>query len=81
MLHVLKTHPPYFQRVKSGDKTFEVRKDDRDFQVNDTLELVEFDPITNEFTQDKLLAEITYKLSGGQFGIEHGYCVLAVRLI
>ena len=37
--HYLKILPEYYEAVKSGDKTFEVRKNDRDYQVNDVLHL------------------------------------------
>lgn len=42
--HELKTWPKYFERVRNGTKTFEVRNNDRDFQTGDTVILKEFDP-------------------------------------
>lgn len=42
--HELKTWPQYFERIISGEKTFEVRKDDRGYQAGDVLVLREFDP-------------------------------------
>jgi hypothetical protein len=42
--HELKTWPQYFQCLLSGQKTFEVRKDDRGYQSGDLLVLCEFDP-------------------------------------
>src|SRR5690349_17118367 len=43
--HELKTWPEYFQEVKAGRKTFEIRReDDRCFNVADQLVLREFVP-------------------------------------
>lgn len=39
--HYLKTAWPFFAAVVTGDKTAELRRDDRNFAVNDTLVLAE----------------------------------------
>ena len=81
--HVLKIRPQYLRDVVSGKKKFEVRKDDRNFQVGDILVLVEFDTASPcpEFNESHSLdCVVTYKLPGGQFGIESGYCVLGIEL-
>ena len=44
MIHELKTWPEFFDAVDRGEKTFEVRLDDRGFQVGDTLRLQRFRP-------------------------------------
>lgn len=41
--HLLKTHKCYFEAVLQGDKTFEIRLDDRGYKVGDTVTLREFD--------------------------------------
>lgn len=76
--HTLKTWSAIFQTMKLGIKNFDVRKDDRNFQVGDILELQEYDPNTRTFTGDTIERFVTYKLDGNQFGIEDGYCVLSL---
>lgn len=74
MIHHLKTVQPFFDDMKNGIKTFESRKDDRNFQVGDILVLHEYDPRTNEYSGDVLHKRITYKLPEG--ACSPGYCVL-----
>lgn len=78
MIHYLKVWPPYFDRLSSYDKTFEVRKNDRDFQTGDTLELAEYDPQTKTYSGRTATRHVSYILHGDQFGIEKGYCVLGL---
>jgi hypothetical protein len=42
--HDLKIWPQFYSRVQDGSKTFEVRKNDRQFQFGDTVTLREWDP-------------------------------------
>jgi ASC-1-like (ASCH) protein len=66
MKHRLKIWPEYFEAVLSGKKTFEIRKNDRDYQVSDLLLLQEYNPKTNEYTGRELLVEVTYITDFGQ---------------
>jgi hypothetical protein len=77
--HLLKTLPQYFDRVESGNKPFEVRKNDRDFQTGDTLRLVRLDDFGNISINQAIEVEVTYILHGPRFGIEDGYCVMAIK--
>ena len=79
MLHELKTLPQYYARVTDLQKTFEARKNDRDFQVGDILRLKEWYPKENEFTGYFMEFKIEYILHGGQFGIENGYVVMSIK--
>ncbi|WP_337090011.1 DUF3850 domain-containing protein [Leuconostoc pseudomesenteroides] len=42
-IHELKLDTEYFDDVKSGLKTFEIRKNDRDYQVGDLISLSRFE--------------------------------------
>lgn len=77
-LHCLKTWPDHFYALVHGKKTFEVRKADRNFKVDDLLVLQEFDPDTQTFSRAMLTKRITHILTGGQFGIEPGYVVMSL---
>lgn len=81
--HELKVWPPFFDAVRVGNKTFEVRKDDRDFTEGDTLILREWNPYKPEpkYTGRECRLKVTYKLTGGHFGIEAGFCVLGISRI
>lgn len=77
MKHELKTWPQYFQRVWDGVKTFEVRKNDRDFQVGDGVTLHEWNPETETYTGRHAITEIRYIMQGG-FGLPQDICVFQI---
>lgn len=77
--HKLKTWQPYFSDVMSGIKRFEVRKDDRNFNIGDILLLEEYNQELQQLTGRQCSVVVMYKLSGGSFGIEKGYCVLGIE--
>jgi ASC-1-like (ASCH) protein len=58
--HDLKIHPEYYKAVVTGKKTFEIRKNDRDYHVGDKLFLNEFDPIKEEYTGRRTRVIVTY---------------------
>ncbi|WP_158117244.1 DUF3850 domain-containing protein [Vibrio cincinnatiensis] len=41
--HQLKIKPEYLEAIIRGDKTFEIRKNDRDFKIGDQVMLIETD--------------------------------------
>lgn len=57
-LHLLKTWPGFFAALKNGDKTFELRKNDRDFVCGDQLNLQEFQPCETCWGSGKVFAEV-----------------------
>lgn len=79
MEHELKILPKYFRAVRDETKNFELRKDDRNFKIGDMLLLQEFDG--KHYTGRETTVKVTYKLNGGKFGLEEGYCILGIKLM
>ena len=77
-VHNLKTWTPFFNDNKSGVKKFEVRKNDRKFEVGDTLILEEFNPITEKYTGAWTAVSVTYKLDDSRF-VKEGFVILGVQ--
>jgi hypothetical protein len=78
-VHELKTWPEYFEMIFTGKKTFEVRKNDRGFQVGDILHLREYSMKTLSYTGRECKREITYILYGGEWGISENTVILALQ--
>jgi hypothetical protein len=74
--HVLKTVERYWDGLAAGEKTFEVRRNDRGFQIGDILVLLRG---TDAAESGRFVRKrVAYILEGGQFGIEPGYVVLGL---
>ena len=56
--HVLKILPKYFAQIRFGNKTFEIRRNDRNFKSGDVVELHEH--LHDRFTGEKLERVIGY---------------------
>ena len=74
--HELKLDANFFDAVLSGDKPFEVRKNDRGFQKGDSVLFKETIDGQYYCTYRRATAVITYVLSG--WGIENGYVVFGI---
>lgn len=76
--HELKILTEYFHDVVEGKKKFELRKDDRNFQVGDFIILREWNG--SEYTNQYVIREISYKLDGAdKYGLSKGYCILGIE--
>ena len=62
IIHDLKCWPEYFEAVARNEKTFEVRKWDRPYRVEDTLWLREWDKEKLDYTGRSIYRTITYLL-------------------
>ena len=76
--HKLKTINPHFQDQFNGCKTFEIRLDDRGFQVGDTLKLLEFDKFECIHSGRWVEVFVTHILSGYP-AVEDGYVVMSTE--
>lgn len=77
--HALKTWPDFFDAMLSGKKRFEIRKNDRDFQVGDRLLLREWIPSGEFYTGRKAYFYVDYILDAPKFGMRSGFVVMSVR--
>lgn len=74
--HVLKIHHAPLADLLSGAKTAEVRRNDRGFQVGDTVRLMEVNPETLNWTgRPDLVRTISHIQTG--YGLPDGLCVLS----
>lgn len=75
--HDLKSTPEHFLPVLEGLKTFEIRKNDRDFQPGDSVTLREYDPQTNTYSGATLSGIIGYV---DDYEQKEGYVVFGLTL-
>jgi len=79
--HLLKTWPVFFNAIRDGRKTFEIRLDDRGFSVGDTLILRKWEPADLEWTcpREQEIRKVTYILRDTDYaGIVPGYVVMGL---
>ena len=58
--HELKTWPKFFESIIAEMKTFEIRKNDRDFKAGDYLVLREWNPETAQYTGRVTVKFVSY---------------------
>ncbi len=75
--HDLKEAPQYFGLVCAGIKNFEIRKNDRDYQIGDTVKFHEYDKTEEKYTGRKSrTVTICYVLEDvPEYGLAEGYCI------
>ena len=87
-LHEIKIKHKYLVQVDCGNKTFELRKNDRDYQVGDLIHFIDIKDEDKEFNTwgvepaiDKdALYKITYVLKDvPEYGLDKDYCILGIK--
>lgn len=79
MIHQLKLERAFLKPVFNGEKTFEIRKNDRGFQKGDTVRYKVVDDLGFHVRTDldEMEFKITYVLSG--WGLEPGFVAFGIR--
>lgn len=82
-IHGLKTDPDVFQKSYQGVKTFEIRFNDRNYEVGDTVILKETkysrkemdEGMPLEYTGREGMIKISYILYGPIYGLKEGWVI------
>jgi len=74
----LKLIQPYFSQVKHRFKPFEVRKNDRDYEVGDTLVLHEWIPEEEKYAGDWFEREVIYVFDNPDY-VKEGFVILGIE--
>lgn len=86
-VHELKVWPEYFEELLKGNKTFEIRKNDRDYKIGDIILLQEYDPNKSyvchicdchKYTGRELKYKVTYITD---FGLQENFVCMGIKLI
>lgn len=85
-LHELKIDKEYLDDIKLGLKTFELRKNDRDYQVGDLIKFIDIKQRDSNkgdcdiYIDKDELYKITYVLKDvPEYGLDKDYCVLGIK--
>ena len=86
-IHELKTDPEVYDAVCNGEKSFEIRFDDRNFKVGDRLILKKTIHTGEEMNMGKPLnyigvekaVEVLYILRGQIYGLMDGWVIMSIQ--
>ena len=76
--HYLKIFPEYYRAIERGEKTFEVRFNDRNYQKHDILHLQEW--TSNGYGGREMDAEVTYVLDDPHY-CKDGFVVMSIKVL
>ena len=74
-IHDLKIWPEFYRPMVAGIKTWETRRNDREYQLGDVLHLREWKD--GEYTGNHSYWRVTYIIYKGP-GLQPGYCQMGV---
>lgn len=79
--HEVKCWKAPFAAVKSGAKPWELRFNDRDYRVGDTLRQREWDDVDCRYTGDETSHRIGWALYGPAFGLPEDYVIMSLAAL
>lgn len=80
MNHRIKLELSLCDDVFSGQKSFEIRFNDRGYQLGDTVQFLPYDSINQKAAEhpvQSILYDITYMIQG--WGLQEGYVAFAIK--
>lgn len=77
--HDLKTWPEPFELIITGRKLFEIRRNDRNYEVGDILKLREFYQGQNKYSGRHVTARVLSVIEG--YGLMPGFVGLGIELV
>lgn len=84
----LKSWSPFFQAIKAGQKTHDLRsKKDREFFVGQLLTLAEYEPFTGQYTGDEIDVVVTFitddvtPCAFSSAVLDKGYAILSIKRV
>lgn len=78
--HYLKTWPYYFCLMCDGSKTFEYRRNDRNYQVGDRLVLQEWDPGSACYSGQEFRCKVMLVVTAAP-GLPVGHCIMQTEAL
>ena len=91
-LHELKIKHEYLVEIVLGNKTFELRKNDRDYQVGDLIHFIdipspkrdltlsEISRVGSAYIDENTFYRIIYVLKDvPEYGLDKDYCILGIK--
>lgn len=77
--HELKIMPRFYRQIVNKTKTFEIRKNDRDFKIGDTIRLREYNQGYTGFATNIIVVGIFGGLEAESFGVQKGFVIISFK--
>lgn len=78
IVHELKCWLVPFDLILAGLKPWELRENDRGYRTGDTLVLMEWNALTEDYTGRAVSGDVKFVMHGGNFGLPESHCIMTV---